>query len=221
MPDPDIPSLPPPPPERPSPQPIPQMGRPLPVKQPPLPEETGRTPADLALEREGGEIIPEEFRPKAPEPPKSVDFSKVTPMPVEPAPAAPREEIKVDKASPVQGNPAPEPPPKSPEQVQWETELAGRINVELNIYHSCFQSTRRMVNVLLASMPADSADIGEGQWTGGKRTPLENAEPEIALEVYRQVRREMRQEVRDERDEVTRALKTLGFDPRRPRAARR
>jgi hypothetical protein len=156
--------------------------------------------------------MPEEFRPKTPEPAKSIDFSKVTPMP-QPTPAGAKEEIAV-KASPVQGNAAPEPAPKSPEQIEWETQLAGRINVELNIYNACFHSTRRMVNLIVATTPADSADIGEGQWSGGKRTPVEAAEPEIALEVYRQVRREMRDEVKDERDEVMRALKTLGIDPK-------
>lgn len=112
-------------------------------------------------------------------------------------------------------------PPKSPEQVEWESQLAHKINVELNIYHSCFQSTRNMVNVLLAGMPADSADIGNAQWGPGKRTPLENSEPEIALEVYRQVKREMRDDVKNEQDEVMAALKRLGIDPKKMGKGRR
>ena len=43
------------------------------------------------------------------------------------------------------------------------------------------------MNQILATSPADSADIGEAQFGGGKRTPIEESEPEIALEVYRQV----------------------------------
>jgi hypothetical protein len=207
------PQLPPPPPDR---KDIPQPGRQPPRLEtpPPPPEKPGdKTPADLALEKEGGEIMPDEFRAKPPEPAESIDFSQVMPMPVSAAPADPKEEVKL-KASPVVGDAAPEPPPKSPAQIAWETELSGRINVELNIYHSCFQSTRRMVNLIVATTPADSADIGEGQWTGGRRSPIENAEPEIALEVYRQVRYEMRDQVKDERDEVMRALKVLGIDPK-------
>jgi hypothetical protein len=98
----------------------------------------------------------------------------------------------VPDATQVEGSATPTPPPETPEQIAWKEALAARINVELNIYHACCTSIRNLVNSLLATMPQDSADIGEGQWGPGKRTPLENAEPEIALEVYRQVKAELR-----------------------------
>lgn len=180
MADPETPPSPPSPPPPPEPSPIPQQGRPLPLLPPerPAPESNeGQTAADKALAAQGGEIIPEEFRAK--------------PLPLADNPAA-KAAIEVPGAAEVKGNAAPEPAPETPEQVAWRERLAGLINVELNIYNSCFRSTRNMVNEIVATTPQDSADIGEGQWTGGRRTPIEQAEPEIALEVYRQVKEEMR-----------------------------
>jgi len=191
MPDPDTTSPPQPPQDPPAstptpvssspePSPIPQQGRPLPILPPEslLAEHSGLTAADKALAAEGGEIIPEEFRGKA--------------LPLAPNPAVKKDAIDIPGSREVKGNAAPEPAPETPEQAAWRENLAGLINVELNIYNSCFRSVRNMVNSILATTPQDSADIGEGQWSGGKRTPIENAEPEIALEVYRQVREEMR-----------------------------
>lgn len=153
------------------------------------------SPADKALAEQGGEIIPEEFGGKA--------------LPVATAPTAQPREIDVPNAREVKGAAAPELPPESPEQLRWKENLARLINLELNVYNSCFESTRRMVNILLASMPADSADIGEGQWGPGKRTPLELAEPEIALEVYRQVRGNMHEQERREREDELEGLRAL------------
>ena len=185
MPDPVTPPPPPlpppPPPSNPEPSPIPQSARPLPVlSERPAPPEpsTEPTAADKALEAEGGEIIPEEFRAK--------------PLPVVENPATARKNIDVPDAQQLSGDAAPVPPPDSPAQVAWKQNLAGLINVELNIFNACVRSVRNLVNSIIAELPVDSADIGEGQFSGGKRQPLEVQEPIIALEVYKQVRQEMR-----------------------------
>lgn len=132
------------------------------------------------------------------------------PPPVPPAPA----EVSVPRGTEVKGAAMPAPPPKSEAQREWEASLSTKINVELNVYFACFQNTRNMVNTIIASTPADSADIGDAQFGPGKRMPIEEAEPYIALEVYRQVRREMRQDDVDSKDEVLKAMKLLGFDPK-------
>lgn len=177
---------------------IPTQGRPIPVQEsrPPLLPENGETPADQALAAAGGEIIPSLFGGK--------------PLPVEkPKPAS--APIDAPDASVVEGEAAPKPPPETAEQKAWRENLAGIINVELNIYHSCFKSVRNMVNLIVATTPQDSADLGEANWSAGKRSPIEQAEPEIALEVYRQVRQNMREEAKAETDEAMKALRTLGL----------
>jgi hypothetical protein len=177
---------------------IPQSARPLPVlperPAPPDPA-TGPTPADKALEDQGGEIIPEEFRAKS--------------LPVVENPATSRKDIDVPDARQLNEDPAPLPPPDSPAQVAWKQNLAGLINVELNIFNACARSVRNLVNSLIAELPVDSADIGEGQFSGGKRQPLEVQEPIIALEVYKQVRRNMRDEEKRQEESELEALRAL------------
>lgn len=190
------------PPELPPSLEIPGLGRPLPVQQAqldpsslPPPANSEPTPADKALQDMGGPIIPPEFKAKA--------------LPIAEDPAAKKETVDLPGAREVQGNPAPPPPVETEEQKQFRERLAGAINLELNIYNSCFRSVRNMVNQIVASTPMDSADLGEAQWSAGKRSPIEQAEPEIALEVYRQVRKEMRASEKDEADEDLKALRRL------------
>jgi hypothetical protein len=199
---------PPPPPQLPE---IPKQGRPLPVlaqrETPPstqgqaetglpqVPSNSEPTPADKALAAMGGDIVPPEFQAK--------------PLPVADNPAAKKDTVEVPGGREIQGNPAPPPPVETEEQKAWREQLAGLINVELNIYNNCFRSVRNMVNQIVASTPMDAADLGEAQWSAGKRSPIEQAEPEIALEVYRQVRLEMRASEKEEDDEDLKALRRL------------
>jgi hypothetical protein len=143
----------------------------------------------------GGEIVPEEFQAK--------------PLPISEAPAAPREATEVPGGRELKGNPAPTPPPETAEQAEFREQLAQKINLELNIYNNCFLSVRNMVNRIVATTPMDAADLGEAQWSAGRRSPIEAAEPEIALEVYRQVRRNMREEEERERNGEIEALRAL------------
>jgi hypothetical protein len=157
----------------------------------------------------GGEITPEEFKAK--------------PLPLAENPAVAKEATEVPGGRELKGNPAPTPAPETPEQVEWRERLAGKINLELNVYNNCFRSVRNMVNQILATSPADSADIGEAQFGGGKRTPIEESEPLIALEVYKQVRKNMRLEEDRERDgelEALRALVQKALGPRGKKAGR-
>jgi hypothetical protein len=180
-----------------SPQP---PSQPQPPAPPSSPEPPGETPADKALREAGGEIIPKELGGSG--------TPTVIPSSGRPLPVAPQQ-IDVAGARPVVGSATPEPPVRTPEQLRWEQSLAESINVELNIYHACFQSTRNMVNTIVASQPLDSADIGNATWGKGARTPLEAAEPEIALEVYREIKRQMRDDERKEMDSTIAALKKL------------
>jgi hypothetical protein len=205
----------PPPPD--SPPQIPQQARPLPILPPEqaqellLPPQSNSepSPADKLLAELGGEISPEEFKAK--------------PLPLADNPAAPKEATEVPGGRELKGNPAPTPAPETADQAAWRERLADKINLELNIYNNCFRSVRNMVNQILATSPADSADIGEGQFSGGKRTPIEESEPEIALEVYRQVRQNMRVEEERQRDGELEALQALvqralgGKGPKGPR----
>lgn len=164
-------------------------------ERPALSSDGGKTPADLALEKDGGEIIPDEFRPK--------------PLPLASPPGASAAPVDVPGAEQVSGDPAPKPPPESAEQIAWKGRLSGHINLELNVLNSCARSVRNLINQLVAEQPADSADIAEGQWGAGKRTPLEEKEPDIVLEVYRHVRRRMDEEERRKREDELEALKEL------------
>lgn len=182
---------------------IPQAGRPLPILPPeqvqeaPLPSVSNSepTPADKLLAAMGGDITPEEFKAK--------------PLPLAANPAVAKEATEVPGGRELKGNPAPTPLPETPEQAEWRERLASQINLELNVYNNCFRSVRNMVNQIVATTPADSADIGEGQFSGGKRTPIEESEPLIALEVYKQVRRNMQVEEEREREGELEALRAL------------
>lgn len=167
----------------------------------------GDSAADKALKDAGGEIMPTEFQAK--------------PLPLaEPPGAAPRE-VDVPGSRQLKEDPAPVPPPDSPAQAAWKERLNLLINVELNVFASCSRSVRNMVNAILAEMPADSADIGEAQFGAGKRTPLEEQEPLIALEVYKQVRRNMREEQKAQEESELSALRALVAKALGPEGLRR
>lgn len=204
---------PPPPPPPPRPEPSAPPGPAEPPSEPPCPP--GKTPADLALEAEGGEIIPAEFS-KGPPP---LDFASVRPIAAEaPKPAAgPRGIDASPPPIPVLGEaggppvPGMAPPgPPSAEEVAFMARLTRHVNVEVNIFKVCLDAVHNYVQFRLRTEPPDSAEVGESMFGPGKRTPLENAVPEVAAEVYRQVRLSMREEDRTgRRGDVLRGLAAL------------
>ena len=155
--------------------------------------------------------MPAMFGGDAPDRQAAPEKPQCRPVPVAPQDqgSRPPQEIDIAEARRVDGPPTPPPPPpQSAEELQWKQRLASSINLELNIYHSCFMSVRKMTADIIASQPLDAADVGSSM-EKPTRSPLEIAEPQIAIEVYRQVRRNMREEERQEKDGLTAALRKI------------
>jgi len=172
-----------------------------PQAPPPPPRSRERSPADLAIEAEGGEILPPEFGG-----PQSVDFKDLTPV-VEhlgPGPAAAKEgpgqrviDVPGGVFTPGARPPGmPEPPGKSKAQIELEEYLEQQINFECNVLDNCLTFVQNMVRARVRMTPLDSADVQQALWGAGARSPLETAEPQLALEVYKNVRRNMRDEAK-------------------------
>jgi hypothetical protein len=159
------------------------------------------------MEREGGEVIPdwtapakEDMAPPAEKPAPTFDELKPQPAPAgTPAPAAPAPKpVVMDGARPVavlgEGGPLPPgmspAPQQSPEEAALLQQIDREINFELNVLNMCYGATRNLISRLKAGQPPDIAEFN--QFTSEKRTPLELAEPQIALDVYRQVRESLR-----------------------------
>ena len=173
-----------------------------PAPQEPPPAQGEKTPADLALERDGGEIVPEGFSAKGE--PAPLDFDKLRPVveevgpPPPEAPDSPAQHVIDVQQGSAKAGPAPpgvEPlAPPSPEQQAFVDGLNASINLETNVYHACYGAVHNVVNYLIQSQPQDSAELGQSLFGAGVRSPLEQAEPQIAMEVYRQVRENMRED---------------------------
>ena len=186
-----------------------------PVPQEPPPSRGTQTPADRALEAEGGEVLPEGFSPQAGEPQK-LRLDELRPLvevvgdPPPEATDAPTKRVIEVQGGPEAG-PAPpgiEPPPEiSDEQKAFMATLNASVNLETNVYNACYGAVHTLVGYLLQSQPQDSAELGASMFGGGQRTPLEMAEPQIALEVYRSVRQQMREDEKARQD----ALKGRGL----------
>ena len=198
----------PPQPSPPSPSPLSPRQRPLPQalqpqSPPPAPPSngSGKTPAELALEREGGEILPQEFRQD------KLDYSQIKPIdgpqaaPAQPAAAteAPQQRV-IDMrmgvlspgSAPAPGVPVP--PPPSPEQLAFQQTLKDTVNFEVSILNICYGAVKNFVAMNLRLEPLDSADIGKSMWGPGERTPLEVAQPQMTVEVYKSVRQSLREQ---------------------------
>lgn len=121
-------------------------------------------------------------------------------------PATPRG-VLTPGGPPPPGMSAPGATPEAPEQVRLVQQINAEINFELNVLNMCYAATHNFVNQWLASQPPDSAELAESTFGPGKRTPIETLEPELALEVYRQVRVNMRSWTRQPRAD---ALGILG-----------
>ena len=63
---------------------------------------------------------------------------------------------------------------------------------EANIFSLCYDAAKQVAQHQAASEMRDSATIGEAMFQPGSRTPLENAVPQIAIELYKNVRDEMK-----------------------------
>lgn len=171
-----------------------------PQQSPPPPPKSPQelSPADKALAEEGGEIIPHELKREP------IDFAQVKPV------------IETDpKAAPPVANTSAtqhvidltmkelghkrlpgvlDAPPKSAAQLAFEQQLARLINLEVNILNICYGAVHNFVAANLQMQPQDSAELGQSMFGGGVRTPIEQAEPQMAVEVYREVRITMREE---------------------------
>lgn len=168
------------------------------LEVPPEPE----SPADRRLREEGGEIIPEGFSPSGE--PEKLDFDRIKPI-VEEIGHGPKhaQESPTARVIEVPGgvlSSAGAPPPgikasskPSPEQIAFQQHLDGLVNLEVNIFNTCYGAVRNFVQYRLASEPLDSAELGQSLFGPGQRTPLEQAEPHIAIEVYKAVRQNLRE----------------------------
>jgi len=63
---------------------------------------------------------------------------------------------------------------------------------EANIFSLCYDAAKQVVIHQAASEMRDAVTIGEAMFQPGIRTPLETAVPQIAIEIYKNVRQEMR-----------------------------
>lgn len=120
-----------------------------------------KTPADILLEREGGEIIPEEFLQTVP-----------------PRDQNAKPDTSYHKAQQIL-------PPDF-----YEGPVGKLLKEEIQMFDSCYLAVKDMVAFRMRTDRLDAADFA--QWEAGRRSPLEAAEPQIAIEVYRQIREEMR-----------------------------
>lgn len=150
---------------------------------------------------EGGEVVPD-FTEPATKPAPTFEELKPTPAPAGSVPTSPpvppQKAVVMEGVRPVPvmstAGPRPpgmaEPPKDSPEQVALLQQIDSEINFELNVLHMCYGATRNLINRLKAGQPPDVAEFA--QFGSEKRTPIEMAEPQMALEVYRQVRENLR-----------------------------
>lgn len=172
--------------------------------------DTSLSPAERVLKEEGGDLLPKEFGgPGAPPSEANLEVSGAGGLQL-----PPDESRKADVVTPqsppkstviklpdgaVSTGQAPAPgsekaEPRSPEQIARDQRLLEAINLELGIFDSVLNSVKRMIRDQVSRDPLDSAEIGQGLFGPGVRTPLEQSEPYIAIEVYRQVRRNIREE---------------------------
>lgn len=151
----------------------------------------------MAIKAAGGEIVPAEWSGV----PASLDFREILPVPSQ-APATTPERAPIEvkgaagKAEPRQGQPpvpgVQAPAPVSPEEQAHLRYLDRTVNYEVNVFRLCHHAVHEMVLLRVREEPPDVAEMGSGMGPA-TRTPLELAEPQIAVEVYRQVRASMRE----------------------------
>lgn len=174
--------------------------QPIPGELPPpqLPHQQAElSPADKKLAEEGGEIIPGELKPE------TLNFDKIRPVveqnPQAAPPAAtesPKQRV-IDLSTPKDAPlpPGEKPPaPPSAEEIAFKQSLNAIVNLEMNVLNICYGAVHNLVAMRLQMEPPDSAELGQSMFGGGVRPPIEIAEPQMAVEVYRQVRESMRRQ---------------------------
>jgi len=178
----------------------------------PQPQPEPETPADKLLREEGGDIIPRELQPE------KLDFSKIKPVLEQQSPEAmlraPIPKPRILDLSPVaQPERLPPgmtaPPAKSARQIAFEENLKDVVNLEVNILNICYGAVHELVTRRAAMEPPDSAELGQSLFGPGQRTPIEQSEPAMAVEVYRQVRLTMREEDQQQPGLLARTLRAL------------
>lgn len=157
------------------------------------------SPAEKRLREEGGVIMPgpEEFTSTGtqvdPEDPAETIDARSLGLEIPEAPGrapVPSPSFDVSKGlvrpedSPMHG--------MSAGDRAYHQSTAHRVNVEMNLFATVFRAVRNFVNEKIRSEPPDSAELGQSMFGPGQRTPLEQSEPYIAIEVYREVKRSMR-----------------------------
>jgi len=142
--------------------------------------------------------------------PEPIDYSKVKPFVAQEPAGGPQEAAQAPPPHVIDltakmGNPTPPPPgtpdaqPKTAEQVAFEERLSNHVNYEVNILNVCYGAVHNFVSMRAAMEPTDSADLGNSMFGPGNRTPVELAVPQLALEVYKEVRQALRED--DKRSE--------------------
>ena len=106
---------------------------------------------------------------------------------VVPATRIPRPEDQLPGAPP--GSTPDERSAAAKELIDSITPLAMR---EANIFSLCYEAAKDVVSHHQADEMRDAVSIGESIFAPGSRTPLEASVPQIAIEIYRNVRQEMR-----------------------------
>jgi len=111
-----------------------------------------------------------------------------------PAPGAPEQiEVPLTRAPrPEDELPKPLPGATPDETSAASDEFLNRVMplamAEANIFSLCYDAARIVVQHQMPQEMRDSSAIGEAMFQPGSRTPLETATPQIAIEIYRNVR---------------------------------
>jgi hypothetical protein len=165
------------------------------------PNEPTRNPAPPEPESLYPDVRPQ---PSGPEdvPADEADFSGNEPAHLvalpPPAPGDPEQVIVPETRAPRPEDELPKPLPgaTSVNSSAASDEFLNRIMPlamnEANIFSLCYDAARTVVQHQMPNEMRDSAAIGEAMFQPGSRTPLETAVPQIAIEIYRNVRDEMK-----------------------------
>lgn len=157
--------------------------------RPPQPQASKEADLFLGMSRLSSPALPPSSGEPNPEAP-AIEILTVIPAEVS-SPQAPL--VVKAEGGPLSGPPQPE-ENLNPEQLQYQGRVMRHVNRESYIFSLCYETVREFVVHALATQVGDSAELAESMFGGGKRTPLEIAEPQIAIELYKEVRHSMRDE---------------------------
>lgn len=115
-----------------------------------------------------------------------------------PAPGAPEQVVVPETRAPRPEDELPKPLPgaTSADSSAASDRFLNRVMplamAEANIFSLCYDAAKQVAQHQAASEMRDAVTIGEAMFQPGSRTPLETAVPQIAIEIYRNVRDEMK-----------------------------